>query len=107
MSDTNDQYDLRSFANEQGDVRSVANEQPGQSNANEQSDQPAVVSAQHGQSDQSGRTYLQLVHARSGHKTCISKHRHQINSIRSVNPVTDLAGLRISLAVIRDPHIDQ
>ena len=102
MSDTNDQYDLRSFANEQGDVRSVANEQPGQSNANEQSDQPAVVSAQHGQNDQSGRTYLKLVHSRSGHKTCISKHRHRINSIRSSNPVTDLAGLRISLAVIRE-----
>ena len=74
MSDTNDQYDLRSFANEQGDVRSVANLQPGQSNANEQNDQPAVVSAQHGQNDQSGRTYLKLVHSRSGHKTCISKH---------------------------------
>ena len=102
MSDNNDQYDLRSFANEQGDVRSVANEQPGQSNANEQSDQPAVVSAQHGQNDQSGRTYLKLVHSRSGHKTCISKHRHRINSIRSSNPVTDLAGLRISLAVIKE-----
>ena len=102
MSDTNDQYDLRSFANEQGDVRSVANEQPGQSNANEQSDQPAVVSAQHGQNDQPGRAYLKLVHSRSGHKTCISKHRHRINSIRSSNPVTDLAGLRICLAVIRE-----
>ena len=102
MSDTNDQFDLRSFANEQGDVRSVANEQPGQSNANEQSDQPAVVSAQHGRNDQSGRTYLKLVHSRSGHKTCISKHRDRINSIRSSYPVTDLAGLRISLAVIRE-----
>ena len=102
MSDTNDQYDLRSFANEQGDVRSVANKQPGQSNANEQSDQPAVVSAQHGRNDQSGRTYLKLVHSRSGHKTCITKHRDRINSIRSSYPVTDLAGLRISLAVIRE-----
>ena len=102
MSDANDQYDLRSFANEQGDVRSVANEQPGQSNANEQSDQPAVVSPQHGRNDQSGRTYLKLVHSRSGHKTCISKHRDRINSIRSSYPVTDLAGLQISLAVIRE-----
>ena len=102
MSYNNEQYDLRSFANEQGNVRSVANEQPGQSNANKQSDQPAVVSVQHGQNDQSERTYLKLVHSRSGHKTCISKHRDQINSIRSSYPVTDLAGLRISLAVIRD-----
>ena len=42
MSETNDQYDLPSFANEQGDVRSVANEQPVQSNANEQTNQPPV-----------------------------------------------------------------
>ena len=95
MRDTNDQYDLRSFANEQGDVRSVANEQPGQSIANEQSGQPAVVSAKHGRNDQSGRKYLKLVHSRRDHKTCISKHRDRIKSIRSSFPVTDLAGLRV------------
>ena len=105
MSDTNDQYDLRRFANEEGDVRSVANEQPGQSNANEQSDQQAVVSVQHGRHDQSGQTYLKFFHSRSGHKTCISKHRDRINSIRSSYPVTNLAGWRISLAVIRETLI--
>ena len=85
MSDTNDQYDLRSFASKQGDVRSMANEQPGLSNANEQSDQPAVASVQHGQFDQSERTYWKLVHSRKGHKTCFSK-----------------TCLPISLAVIRE-----
>ena len=38
----------------------------------------------------------------SGHKTCNSKHKYRINSIRSSYPVTDLAGLRIFLAVIRE-----
>ena len=102
MSDTNDQYDLRSLANEHGDVRSVANEQAGLSNANNQSDQSAVLGVQHGRYDQSGRTYLKLVHSRSGHKTCISMHRDQINVIGLTYTVTELAGLPITLAVIRD-----
>ena len=83
MSRTNDQYDLRSFTNEQGDVLSVENEQPGgQSNANEQSNQPAVASVQHGRHDQSVRTYLKLIHSRSGHKTCKFKHSDWISVIR-------------------------
>ena len=101
MSRTNDQYDLRSFTNKQGDVLSVKNEQPDQSNLNEQSDQPAFASVQHGRHDQSGRTYLKLIHSRRGRKTCNFKHSDWISVIRSSYPVTDLAGLRISLAVIR------
>ena len=37
---------------------------------------------------------------RNGHKTCLTKHRDRINVVRSTYPVTDLAGLRIFLAVI-------
>ena len=60
------------------------------------------MSVQHGQHDLPGRTNLDLVHSRSDHKTCISKHRDRINSIRSSYSMTDLAGFRVSLAVIRE-----
>ena len=97
MSDTNDQYDLRSFA------CMISCEQATRSGQCERGERSTSNCERATWTTRSVRkTNLDLVHSRSDHKTCISKHRDRINSIRSSYSMTDLAGVRVSLAVIRE-----